>query len=305
MRKLKDIIRENRQKQKMTQRDLANKLNISDKQISKWETGVSYPDTTILNNLADELGISVLELLGSEELKKRELENKIDYNFLTYIKINSLISITLLLVALVFVVIGTIGDFESESLRIVFVFPIGFLLIIASYLIHKVSKIKEENFLKNQVNKTHYTKKIYYKNITYINIYMVLLIIIIILTSINYIKYNIVASDIFHAILDYTVAMMLNYILFFTSTIILLIMTKFTNRSMFIYELKAKYTKTYNYSKIVNYIALALLILVSILIPTLQIPLRSINIVKALFIITLSFDIIATLFNVLISYFVE
>ena len=46
-----------------TQKELAEKLFISDKAISKWETGVSIPDTSLLIPLADLLGITVTELL--------------------------------------------------------------------------------------------------------------------------------------------------------------------------------------------------------------------------------------------------
>lgn len=55
-----------------TQKDLAQKLLISDKAISKWETGVSFPDTALLVPLADLFGITVTELLMCERMEKED-----------------------------------------------------------------------------------------------------------------------------------------------------------------------------------------------------------------------------------------
>lgn len=63
--KLKTIISERRKALNLTQKELAKKINVSDKVISKWETGNSYPDTTLLKSLAEALEITVNELLDS------------------------------------------------------------------------------------------------------------------------------------------------------------------------------------------------------------------------------------------------
>lgn len=59
-------IKELRERRKMTQRQLAENLNVSDKTISKWETGKGYPDITLIEPLAKELGVSVAELLSGD-----------------------------------------------------------------------------------------------------------------------------------------------------------------------------------------------------------------------------------------------
>lgn len=56
---IKDIILKRRKELNMTQAQLANKLNVSDKVISKWETGRGIPNTYILNDLAKALEISL------------------------------------------------------------------------------------------------------------------------------------------------------------------------------------------------------------------------------------------------------
>jgi DNA-binding XRE family transcriptional regulator/desulfoferrodoxin (superoxide reductase-like protein) len=60
------IIKELREKQRMTQKQLAEKLNISDKTISKWETDRGLPDISIVDSLAKALGVSVAELFAGE-----------------------------------------------------------------------------------------------------------------------------------------------------------------------------------------------------------------------------------------------
>lgn len=61
-----DTIKELRESQKLTQRQLAEKLNVSDKTISKWETGKGLPDIGIIEDLARALGVSIAELLTGD-----------------------------------------------------------------------------------------------------------------------------------------------------------------------------------------------------------------------------------------------
>ena len=58
------VIRELREKNRMTQLQLAEKLSVSDKAISKWETGKGYPDITLLEPIADAFNVSLAELLS-------------------------------------------------------------------------------------------------------------------------------------------------------------------------------------------------------------------------------------------------
>ena len=57
-----------RKKENLTQMQLAEKLGITDKAISKWERGITMPDTSIMLELCDILGISVNELLSGEKI---------------------------------------------------------------------------------------------------------------------------------------------------------------------------------------------------------------------------------------------
>jgi len=58
-----DLICDKRKAKNMTQKDLADKLNVTDKAVSKWERGASYPDMITIPKLADILEISTDELL--------------------------------------------------------------------------------------------------------------------------------------------------------------------------------------------------------------------------------------------------
>ena len=60
-----------REKKGYTQRALAELLSVSDKAVSKWETGRGLPDITLLEPLAQALGVSVAELLSGEHITNR------------------------------------------------------------------------------------------------------------------------------------------------------------------------------------------------------------------------------------------
>ena len=66
------IIKELRERNKMTQLQLADKLGVTYKTISKWETGKGYPDITLLEPIADAFSISVTELISGSKMCIRD-----------------------------------------------------------------------------------------------------------------------------------------------------------------------------------------------------------------------------------------
>ena len=62
-----NFIARKRKEKNFTQEGLAEKLGVSNKTISKWETGKSMPDYAVIQNLCNELGISVSELMDAKE----------------------------------------------------------------------------------------------------------------------------------------------------------------------------------------------------------------------------------------------
>ena len=70
--KIGEFIALKRKEKDLTQNELAKKLGVTDKAVSKWERGLGCPDVSILEVLANELDVSILELL-----KGREIENEV------------------------------------------------------------------------------------------------------------------------------------------------------------------------------------------------------------------------------------
>ena len=64
-------IRRLRERRGMTQEGLAERIHVSAKAVSKWETGRGFPDISLLEPLAEALGISVIELLSGETIQNR------------------------------------------------------------------------------------------------------------------------------------------------------------------------------------------------------------------------------------------
>ena len=78
------IISDARKNMNMTQKELADKLYVSDKAVSKWERGLCFPDISVLIPLTEILNISLYDLLRGERMKKSEVEetlkNTISYS---------------------------------------------------------------------------------------------------------------------------------------------------------------------------------------------------------------------------------
>lgn len=76
------FIAKSRKEKNLTQAHLAEKLNITDRAVSKWETGKSLPDSSIMLELCEILGITVNELLSGEEIDMESYEKKADENLI-------------------------------------------------------------------------------------------------------------------------------------------------------------------------------------------------------------------------------
>lgn len=71
-----------RKEKKMTQEELAEKLGVSSKSISRWETGKNMPDLSLLTPLCKELGTTINELLSGEKLNEEEYQEKLEENII-------------------------------------------------------------------------------------------------------------------------------------------------------------------------------------------------------------------------------
>ena len=138
--KIGKFIAECRKKTNLTQMQLAEKLNITDRAISKWETGKSLPDSSIMLELCDILGISVNDLLCGEVVAMDNYNKELENNLLEMVKQKEqadkrLLSIevfigitaTIVLFALVFVA----AFIQMETWLRVSLIAFGFILFLA------------------------------------------------------------------------------------------------------------------------------------------------------------------------------
>lgn len=136
-----------RKEKGLTQVQLAEKLNITDRAVSKWETGKSMPDSSIMLELCEILGITVNELLSGERIEMNSnYEEKVSENLIEFkrkdennLKKNTVISIvysiTMIIAALVCCICdiatsGTVSWSKITLASILFAWVISFPLIL-------------------------------------------------------------------------------------------------------------------------------------------------------------------------------
>lgn len=106
-----------RKEKGITQAQLADKLNITDRAVSKWETGKCMPDSSIMLELCSILGVSVNELLSGERIEMDKYEEKLTENLIDLkrkdennINLNKLISIIFTVIMIVGIGVCCICD---------------------------------------------------------------------------------------------------------------------------------------------------------------------------------------------------
>lgn len=85
--KIGKFIQEKRKEQKLTQSDLAERLNITDRAISKWKNGNCLPDAGTMPELCKILNISINDLFSGEIVDMKDNEKKLEENLLEMTKI--------------------------------------------------------------------------------------------------------------------------------------------------------------------------------------------------------------------------
>lgn len=113
------MICESRKAKNMTQKDLATKLFVSDKAVSKWERGLCFPDIYVLIPLTEVLGISLYDLLKGEKMNKKEVEetlrNTINYSNKEINKNKKKIVIISVVVILIILIISILLIFKAKN----------------------------------------------------------------------------------------------------------------------------------------------------------------------------------------------
>ena len=157
--KISNLIKTKRKEKNLTQQELAEKLNVTEKAISRWETGRGTPDISLLIPLSKELGLSTNELLNGEE-NIEEIVNYIDNNKKVKNKTPLIISVIIYGITLILYLSYLKVEYGMSKLQISYkgelVFNTIFIILIAvSNKIlgtYYVDKIEE----KNKIKKTTY-----------------------------------------------------------------------------------------------------------------------------------------------------
>ena len=136
--KIGKFIAEERKTKKYTQRELADKLSISDKTISKWERGNGFPEVSLLLPLCNELEITVNELLSGERLQAMDYKKKAEENMVNLVKeaqeskkkiiMSAMVSVLVIVAAVPLFVVA--GMFEMQVWARVLLMGIGFAITV-------------------------------------------------------------------------------------------------------------------------------------------------------------------------------
>ena len=149
--KIGRFIQEKRKEKKLTQSEVAEKLNITDRAISKWENGVCLPDAGTMPELCEILGISINDLFSGEKVDMKENEKKLEENLLEMTKLKEQkdkmllrLEIVLEVIVMIFFValIMVAAYVEMETyLRIILIIGAFILLIPSLYYGIKIEQV--------------------------------------------------------------------------------------------------------------------------------------------------------------------
>ena len=148
--KISNFIKEKRKELGITQEELAEKLFVTEKAISRWETGRGTPDISLLLPLSKELKVDVSELLNGEENKnsKNEVEQLIKYKEITESNIyNFQFKLTIFFYVLSILSFLIYLRFEYDPNIEVNYFIRLFIIVVASIFIMIGNKIYSNNYV--------------------------------------------------------------------------------------------------------------------------------------------------------------
>ena len=136
--KIGKFIADERKRKGYTQKQLSEKLAISDKTISKWERGNGFPEVSLLLPLCNELEITVNELLSGERVSEEEYLKKAEENMVNLVKeaqeskkkiiMSAMVGVLVIVAAVPLFVVA--GMFEMQVWTRVLLMGIGFVIMV-------------------------------------------------------------------------------------------------------------------------------------------------------------------------------
>lgn len=149
--KIGNFIAESRKKHGLTQMQLAEKLNITDRAVSKWENGKSLPDSSIMLDLCKELQISVNELLSGEAIQMEKYNENVEKTMLELVKqkeeadrrlltLEVLIGSISVIMFIIIVMIAAYSDIP-ENIQLMFIIPSAVFIFIIAFLLVRIEQV--------------------------------------------------------------------------------------------------------------------------------------------------------------------
>ena len=150
--KIGKLIKEARLKKGYTQKEIADLLGVTDKAVSKWECGRSFPDITLIGSISRELGISVNLLVGIADNSKEDaiMIQKLDKKIKLRLILSSVIFfifITRILMQIIFgyVAYWKLEDYIKMAINVILIVIWGASLISSIILIIKRRQYENNN----------------------------------------------------------------------------------------------------------------------------------------------------------------
>lgn len=173
MEKFNVIITKRRKELLMTQRELAEKINVSDKTISKWENGGSYPELPMLHVIAKALQMNVSDLIGASDLQEKEVEpvEKYDKDRILTFKIQTIISFMFSLLGFI---LWIVKDSVNNQIIVLILKVSSIFLIIFGLFIFVIGIIIFRNFYIDKFFRKQYDLTFYNYTISYVLAYCLL-----------------------------------------------------------------------------------------------------------------------------------
>lgn len=173
--KIGGFIAERRKALGMTQLELANKLSITDRAVSKWENGRGMPDISLIKPLCDELDITVNDLLSGEKLEEGQIEAKSEENIISTLQLSKkkqrnykkIITVAIIITFLPFIILFSffcIDIYRMKNNESVFFSTWGYSYAPPIDLNSEKIEIAIEKFIAdiNDADYTHYNNEKYF-----------------------------------------------------------------------------------------------------------------------------------------------
>lgn len=156
-----------RRTEKMTQKELAVKLNVSDNVISRWENGKSIPDAEMLLKLSEVFHVSILEIYQCVEKVDINNEENYDERKIWFYKRYTIIAISMLLITpfllLIIKLFGSLDNLEDITRNILnsILFLASLVLLLLSIVMEFVEFFKLFYFSKTKYYQLQYKKVLF------------------------------------------------------------------------------------------------------------------------------------------------